>query len=356
MKAAPTLIDTLYQLTFNKQTVPGWRSNQLLRERLVAARRFMLDDQMSAFLADLSLAAFKRGATTRVTTRGAEQLRISARSPHRIVWIEYNLRAELTRLRELVPSGAWLNPPVPSEAPTREGWLIEQHPHLDYAFRMHLFCDSTDEPDPQGFDTWTFPFVYCWSTTDDPLPWKIGPEPALAQMFLGVPGYFSDKVGLTDSDLIRGLHEHAPEIQSKMADLIKEWAGLMRRVWALLATINDLPMLAVDVRASKGFMGRGMYRKYLNHRLIRLNVPARADVRKIARNLVAIARRRAHQVRGHWRKDWRHPGNARCQHIWTTDNRCEHCEGHRLWIAEHQRGDATLGLVLSNYEVTHEVP
>jgi hypothetical protein len=53
--------------------------------------------------------------------------------------------------------------------------------------------------------------------------------------------------------------------------------------------------------------------------------------------VLAGIRRRAHQVRGHWRDDWRLPkGNK------------------TLWIAEHQRGDASLGLVIHDYEITHK--
>jgi hypothetical protein len=59
------------------------------------------------------------------------------------------------------------------------------------------------------------------------------------------------------------------------------------------------------------------------------------DPHKVARSIIARARRRAHQVRGHWRRDWRH-------------------EGNRIWIKEHQRGDASLGFVTHDYTVKHE--
>jgi hypothetical protein len=39
-----------------------------------------------------------------------------------------------------------------------------------------------------------------------------------------------------------------------------------------------------------------------------LHVPEKSYT-KIARQLIAMARRRAHQVRGHWRMDWRNPGS-----------------------------------------------
>ena len=52
----------------------------------------------------------------------------------------------------------------------------------------------------------------------------------------------------------------------------------------------------------------------------------------LARKAVTMMRRRAHQVRGHWRDDWRHPGQ-------------------KIWVKEHQRGDASLGFVLHDYTV-----
>jgi len=65
----------------------------------------------------------------------------------------------------------------------------------------------------------------------------------------------------------------------------------------------------------------------------------------------AVLRRRAHQVRGHWRRDWRKPLLAGCEHVWNEEIFCTLCGGHKLWIDEHQRGDASLGFVMHDYEV-----
>jgi hypothetical protein len=353
MKSGPTLIDTLYRLSFDREPVPGWTSNAVMRERLVAARRFVLDASMSRFLADLSVTCFKSGLPA---THGAvEQLRISARSPHKVVWIEYNLREELGRLRQLIPDEAFVSPPEPAEAPSREGWLIEQHPQLDYAFRMHVFSEAPNEPDSRGYDAWTFPFCFGWTVNDSPLPWQRNNTGGhTAATFVGVKNYVSPYLDVIHSDLISWPMGASPREVKLMHDLLSEWGGIMRRTWALLTTINDLPMLATDVRQSKGFVARGSYRRFLDHRVIRLNIPGKANTIKVARQLVAIARRRAHQVRGHWRQDWRHPGNRQCQHQWDTENRCVTCLGHRLWIHEHQRGDASQGFVTHDYNLTHD--
>jgi hypothetical protein len=109
----------------------------------------------------------------------------------------------------------------------------------------------------------------------------------------------------------------------------------MRYMWALLSTINTLPVSNKFVAASKGYVAKGRYRRFVDHSVVTLNVPE-TRYRRIAAHAIAVARRRAHEVRGHWRKDWRHPGE-------------------RLWIAEHQRGDASLGFVTHDYEVHHEL-
>jgi hypothetical protein len=52
---------------------------------------------------------------------------------------------------------------------------------------------------------------------------------------------------------------------------------------------------------------------------------------------LALAHRRAHGVRGHWRLEGRHP----------------RCKGRKSWIIAHQRGDASRGLTLHSYLVKH---
>ena len=86
---------------------------------------------------------------------------------------------------------------------------------------------------------------------------------------------------------------------------------------------------------SKGFYARGNYHKFVEHEIISINLPKGKEPRTVAKHAVMMSRRRAHQVRGHWRR-----------HHWKP--------GERIWIAEHQRGDALLGFVIHDYAVTHE--
>ena len=73
--------------------------------------------------------------------------------------------------------------------------------------------------------------------------------------------------------------------------------------------------------------------------------------RKLALNTAALIRRRAHQVRGFWRSDWRHPLSPLCAHAFDDTMICRHCRGRKIWIAEHQRGDASIGFVTHDYSV-----
>jgi len=379
MKRAPTLIDTLYRLTFRNEPLFTRANNAALREKFVNARRFILDARMSDFLGELASRAFAppaehttepwggtMGATlTTHTDRAAaermrrqiEAMRVSAMTPHAITWIEYDLRAAQTRSKALLRQ-----PFDPSQCPEREGWLIERHPELSSAFRMHLFTWNPDpaEADSHGFQVWVFPVTFTWTIDSQQTPWPSlfeGDGEQDATVMTGLLNYTTPCASIADCDF-KSAHDYKP---STIHTLLREWVGVVRRVWALLATINDLPLVYSDVRQSKGFVARGRYRRFLDHKTITINVPAKEQT-KLAKNLIALVKRRAHQVRSHWRDDWRNPPSHRCpalmtsgMHQWNADQKCEICHGHRILVHEHQRGDASLGFVTHDYNVTHEV-
>lgn len=78
----------------------------------------------------------------------------------------------------------------------------------------------------------------------------------------------------------------------------------MRNLWALLATINDLPISYEHVTPSKGYVARGSYKRFLTHSIVHLDVPT-ARRRKLAIKHAAVLRR-AHPVRGHFVKPPHH--------------------------------------------------
>jgi hypothetical protein len=350
MKPGPTLIDTLYRVSFRNEPIMNWKSNAGMREALMGARRFILDDGMSEFLGELGTAAFV-GKSKAIYTRLCDSLRVSARLPHKSIWVEYNLRRCQARSQGLLGNRC-----KPEDMPKTEGVLLQQHPFLDTAIIMHLFSD-VGEMDETGYRFYTFPVAYAWTVNEEVCPWvspwgtqgNVGSE-----MATGMIGYRVPQVTITlKSPLLECWGK--PE---SVIELIQEWTGCVRRVWALLATLNDLPAAITDIRQSKGFVAKGRYRKFLDHKTLTISIPQKSYT-KVARNLIALARRRAHMVRGHFRVDWRNPPSKRCPwflangvHAWDTNNVCTICRGHRLVIHEHQRGDASLGFVTHDYNVT----
>jgi hypothetical protein len=351
------LIDWLYAKTFGKP-VPQWRSNKRMRQALTIARRFLMNDRMAAFLADVAATAFiDRNYTNLVKL---DQLRPLARLPHADIWVEHELSAYNKRETELIGDTHYDLPN--SVKRIREGWLLQSAPGgRNTEFRAFLFHrlfhdDGSDELQ-------CFPVGIYWRTDDDYL---VRPDETRADedatyftrsillgTSLGNPVVRQHKmfrqVALLRSD---GLLADQPEQTDTRS--LGMGTGVLTRIWAFLATINDIPVLARQFSQARGFMARAQYRRFLDHKILTLQVPQKVDYKKLARSVVAHSKRRAHQVRGHWRKDWRHPPNPLCDHQFETIDdivRCKLCQGQRFFIREHLRGDATVGLVTHDYNV-----
>jgi hypothetical protein len=361
MKPTPTLIDTLYRLSFQREPVAGWKSNTAMRNALLSARRFVVDAPMSAFMAELANEPFiKAGLSSPFARRIVDSLRVSARLPHEAVWIEYDLHTYQER-SQMLRGAERINR---DEMPAREGWLIQQHPTIDSAHILHTFTDDTRTHE-DGYSLWTYPFAIGWCSDDSPLPWRQSVLLAFkakhitsSEILAGFNGYERDNVGYVRSPLI---DDPEPRMDMAYTYLVQEWSGVIRRVWALLATIDHLPLTKGEVRQSKGFLARGRIRKFLDHTTITLNIPGKRDTRVLARKVIAIAHRRRHEVRAFWRNDWRHPLGKTCNpHLWEIVDdqadhiRCELCGGRQTYIHKHERGDASLGYVTHDYAVHHD--
>jgi len=306
-----------------------------------------------------------------------ENMRMMSRLPHKVTWIEYDVRAERKRTLECYSqrdiSGHQLA--SPEECCPRVGWLLEQNDIDENIFSMILFAES--EP-----TIYMVPFTMVWSVdADDNLSDKIekfqkGNKPLSgsdniawvndldkddldknpelwSHLATGIKGYQS-------GNIIYAKNVMTSYFSSRVtADLLVEHAAELRRVFSLLACINDIPVGISPVRASKGFVAGGRYRKFLDHSVITLNLPKGREPRVVARRALIDARRRDHSVRGHWREDWRHPPKPKelCDHKWYTDGRhrmCEKFEGFAVWINEHRRGDPSLGSVSHEYRLKHD--
>ena len=239
MAEPDTLIDQLYAMTFGKP-VPAWQSNKLIRRALIEARRFVLDKSMSAFLADLQLAAFNP-RTQCVRPYVFEQFRTSARLPHAVTWVEYDFIAHNIREHEL--RGAATFELKGGEHEVREGWLLNAFDKDDQVFRAHLFRRSDSL-------IVCFPLSVFWRTD--------GGRFDLARPLN--PG--NRNKDFTIADILLGVHggNHPPFLTVARGELLtvpSDWyteepgiieisakncgigTGMLRRIWALLATVND---------------------------------------------------------------------------------------------------------------------
>jgi hypothetical protein len=92
MKQPPEiLLDVVYRATFRDKTNPGWRSNIDIRHALESAHRFIADEKMARFMAELATEAFLK-ADNPLALKIADSLRVQARLPYPAIWVEYPLR------------------------------------------------------------------------------------------------------------------------------------------------------------------------------------------------------------------------------------------------------------------------
>ena len=378
-----TLFDFLFQATFCGEPFMGIRDAIVLRRALRDARRFVLDDGMSSFLGELSTQAFvKPHLTPEVVHRMAEHLRYGARLPFETTWIEYDLRAALRRSHALINATRQHDPSKVRDErlraydthvqnflaygekaiPQSEGWLLQQHPKIDTAIMVQIFAHHPEVP----AKVYLVMPAFVWTVDDGVrIPWHIlgddGPsgQPTRSEMATGLPGYITKNIGICPAPLLdMSLLYKGGEEEIAGEDFIRmtsDWSGVLRRIFALLATINDLPVHYAEVRPTKGFMIDRTYHKFLHHKTITLTVPQQ-EFRRLARTVLALAHRRAHGVRGHWRKDWRRPLSSTCEHEFSADEKhltCKRCDGRKIWVEPYQRGDSSIGLVTHDYSVEH---
>ena len=162
MKNPPTLADACVATALDKKCDPKERALLL---KVNEARKFVLDKNMSAYFYDLSHGFWRGGLRKR--DAAAENLRRLARLPHRTTWIEFDSNAYFERAKgqgasvELIkaPGGA-------SELPSRMGWLVQQHPAIETAFKaIEVTAGSGD------IGSYLRPIGFAWCSDDTPLPW-----------------------------------------------------------------------------------------------------------------------------------------------------------------------------------------
>jgi hypothetical protein len=136
-----------------------------------------------------------------------------------------------------------------------------------------------------------------------------------------------------------------------------EFTGMMRWVVTILACLNEVPIDSHHVQPEgtvrTGLTGRRPLMDY--HRIV-LRVPKEKPVQYIERQLRVGTKRRAHEVRSHWRTYLHAEHCLRDEHPWEYDyaegyRLCGKCMAYGRLIHEHVRGDPSLGWVRKDYVV-----
>jgi len=356
MKKAPTLADRIIRESLR----PRGSVNRALGRDLIEAKKFVLNKEASAFLADLSHAAYEPGIKLESKNACLDRARVLSRLPHAMTWIEYDSkefrRRTLEAYNDMVGSVEGTGLCHQDEVAPAIGWLMKPMQSGGSTFMAVTVVDIVDE-------ITVLPYGICWSTDDTVLRHDAGGGVIQDRvMTKGKPESLRD---VHDSELATGIIGYKSQHvlmefdrdrvgKDEIRELAREFVGELRFIWALLSTINDIPIGFSRIVPTKGYVARGSYRHFVEHTVVNINLPKGREPRVVAKHAVEMSRRRAHQVRGHWRRDWRHPLSPLCAHAFDGDMACTVCGGRRIWIAEHERGDPALGYVTHDYSVTHD--
>lgn len=160
---------------------------------------------------------------------------------------------------------------------------------------------------------------------------------------------------------VGGIEKDAAEtISQLMLSETTEFTGMMRWIVVVLAMLNEVPISTQHMEPQgsirTGLTGR---RPYMDYHKVTLRVPKTRPVQYIERQFRQAARRRAHEVRAHWRT---YLHEVRCkpdEHEWEYDHNegyrlCGKCMAYGRLIHEHVRGDPSLGWVNKQYVVKRE--
>lgn len=348
-----------------------------LRQVLTSSRRFILDDSMSAFVADLSMARLvepKPSDPSWMQKRDTDKnmsvmtsLRHSAIPPDVNTWVEMPVRPLLQRLVEMAQESNRQTRTIhgseidPDDSIYRLAWLFQSSPDTK-TVKMSTFGLSDTER--WGIVPFCLPFSFLYRYSDEPLPehpfgkdhaFRI--DHAAAMLAHSIPR-IDPCFGVVNHAPLRpdecvtiqfGTKEDAHKIQ--VHAILPEFVGTLRRAMSLLAALGSIPKVEVPGTPRKGFLARGQIRKPLPCTTYRLSLPAREAPARLAKRILRDIHLAWHEVRPHWRLY--EPEGRSCAsrdaHLWGAADdqgraRCTQCAAHRTWIVlPRGRGDPSLG-------------
>ena len=263
-KAAPTLIDTLYRTSFSNEPVRGWTSNAKWRDALRRAKRFVARRRDVGLPRRAWHARFRQPSVPTASAGHQEEPHPRRRAPAhgRAVAVRDDMdRVQPAQVPGTRQAAAGPRRRLLKACPSARAGCCSGTRTLETAFmRSHRLARSRRVwPTSDGFRHVDLPGRAgldrrhghrCCRGGSLPFGTK-GATPS--EVSTGLIGYKTDR-----ASLVFIADDHTPNKPERdVAELLREWAGVQRRMWALLATINDLPVQMTEVRATKGFVAKG---------------------------------------------------------------------------------------------------
>ena len=359
-----TLADEIHRLTYHPAQMFGNTSGPQrraieralekpmidLRMKLRSARRFSLEDHV------VRECVRKAGDKPARIVERAEMLKL----PFERMWVEYSNGARLDAINEYRQS---IERPRYSDHEWRKyraGFLLERVGSPNGSADVVLATAFTsDEDGIYG----VAPVGYLLGAGASSKSFDLHPNPEIAQALrITSWGYGAGEdeehfaYALPDERLLdlgcptvenfvtgpalATKNLNAEHTQKLVFEGVNQGRGDMRFILTLMQMINVVPIKKVYAQAVQTHYNyKGKNVPYLDHQIVSIEV-GKTKVIKVVDHAFRQAekehaRKRAHEVRGHFR----------VYHKGTKEER-------RTWIKAHQRGDASLGFVRQTWEVT----
>lgn len=326
------LIDKVHEATFGDPVGLQWvKDKYALRGLLRKAHCFTLDADTSALIAEFSVAI----------AQDLDAARRLALPPFPVTWFDIDNRARLLRVKEL---GVSLTNNAEFDPVSRVGWLITPHPIFEYC--ATYFTEG-------NFGVVSLPLSYGWHTraptsAEQDLKYGAGTRTVNAALAFGVEG--DSGVSPADAsiypasfgdDVDKFINVFDEQSGSQQAALMMEMAGELRHIWGLLIALGaghlgaETTMTPQPAYAGPRVMAKGKELLPLEHKTLTIKLHKRKTAKVVAAQAIFHARKRWHEVRGHWREYKNPDGSVR----------------KRVPVKPHERGDKHLGVIEKTYKV-----
>ena len=383
----PSLADQFIAATYDFQKRFHGRAGKLAADALLRyridmkhAHRFVLTDQFTAMATRLSFVAPEK-TLSRIQY---------ATLPYDQTWIEFSLHIKMKIIHELYGRAS----PDLSDVGERLGLLVQRIDDTsavctlvneykdiilpnstsyffstvptEFGEKLHYGCKPIVMPPDLPHLNTTMTREQAMDMTRASLwGYTRGTKDRIVDLDMGklsIPKFLErhGAVGTSRMNLAYMFELKGSKLAEMMTTEIKEFTGTVRWLVTVLAMLNEVPVSTERIERS-GSLRAGLTQRHnlLDYHKVTLKLPKTDPIRYFNRKLsnIEIARRRAHEVRSHWRT---YLNEKRCgyeEHDWTYDEEhgyrlCGKCEAYSTLIPQHIRGDIKLGWITKNYVLT----